>query len=171
VSENSNFFKIKTCEKNYRRHIVDFGVSQSRLPPRIIFIYITQSLRKSAVSDRLTGYYRPYGDCISPIGATDNSPPFIAGWRNNDQGRYFISRRQKKTPNQYIDPRISLFIHKTADHPLPAKDGIFIQAGLLTLGLSCKSAPSHSMAEQWYKADFIPDYSGGPIPDSHGIPC
>ena len=33
------FSKIRACEKNYRRHMVNNGVSQARLPPRIIFSF------------------------------------------------------------------------------------------------------------------------------------
>jgi hypothetical protein len=33
------------------------------------------------------------------------------------------------------------------------------------------SAPSHpAKTEQWQLADFVPDYSGGTAPESHGIP-
>ena len=33
------------------------------------------------------------------------------------------------------------------------------------------AAPSHSdLPEQWLPAAFVPDYSGGTAPDSHGIP-
>jgi len=37
LSGNSNFFQNQGLLKNYRRYIVDIGVSQARLPSRIIF--------------------------------------------------------------------------------------------------------------------------------------
>lgn len=32
------------------------------------------------------------------------------------------------------------------------------------------TAPSRDI-QQWLKAAFIPNYSGGPVPESHGVPC
>ncbi len=33
------------------------------------------------------------------------------------------------------------------------------------------AAPSHSTEdEQWFIAAFVPDYSGGPVPEFHGVP-
>ena len=37
VQKREFLFEIKACEKNYHRHMSDIGVSQARLPPRIIY--------------------------------------------------------------------------------------------------------------------------------------
>jgi len=44
-----------------------------------------------------------------------------------------------------------------------------VQAGLLTFGSSYWAAPSRPK-EQWSNAAFVPDYSGGPVPEFHGVP-
>jgi hypothetical protein len=30
--------------------------------------------------------------------------------------------------------------------------------------------PDRLKPNQWHRAAFVPDYSGGPVPDSHGVP-
>jgi len=32
------------------------------------------------------------------------------------------------------------------------------------------AAPSPSYDEEWHLAAFVPDHSGGPVPDSHRVP-
>jgi len=44
-----------------------------------------------------------------------------------------------------------------------------VQAGLLTLGSSYRLRLP-GLNGQWHAAAFVPDHSGGPIPDSHGVP-
>ncbi len=46
---------------------------------------------------------------------------------------------------------------------------LYFQAGLLTLGSSyLPRLPAWNM--QWLHAEFVLDYSGGPVPDSHRVP-
>jgi hypothetical protein len=44
------------------------------------------------------------------------------------------------------------------------------KAGLLTFGSSRHPHLPIQDIEQWYFANFVPDYSGGTAPDFHGIP-
>lgn len=47
-----------------------------------------------------------------------------------------------------------------------------IQAGLLTLGSPyLPRLPISLSTKQWQSAAFVPNYSGGPVPDFHGVPC
>ncbi|SPD71746.1 hypothetical protein PITCH_A1010016 [uncultured Desulfobacterium sp.] len=40
-----------------------------------------------------------------------------------------------------------------------------------TQGLPLLAAPSHLLKNrQWHYAAFVPDYSGGPVPELHGVP-
>ena len=60
---------------------------------------------------------------------------------------------------------------------IPLKGGKIFQRSLIHSGRSSDfriillAAPSHSTEdEQWLIAAFVPDYSGGPVPESHGVP-
>jgi hypothetical protein len=102
--------------------------------------------------------------------------------------------RAKKNPRTdiVIDPGMSLFYPQNLSKP-PASSvrensGNFIQAGLLTLGSSYQPRlpilhSIYSSAEtfqhridrklsagKWLYAAFVPNYSGGPVPDFNGVP-
>jgi hypothetical protein len=55
--------------------------------------------------------------------------------------------------------------------PCPREYRPPVQAGLLTFGSSYQPRlPIPCSAKQWHCAAFVPDYSGGPVPDFNGVP-
>ena len=54
----------------------------------------------------------------------------------------------------------------------PCHGGISISPGRSSdFQINLLAAPSHSVvAEQWLVAAFVPDYSGGPVPEFNGVP-
>jgi hypothetical protein len=78
---------------------------------------------------------------------------------------------QKKPGLKLINPGISLFYPQDLD-------GILLSAKRYALYGSSRSSdsriillavPSHSL-EQWFNTAFVPDHSGGPVPDFNGVP-
>jgi hypothetical protein len=83
--------------------------------------------------------------------------------------------RHKKIPKRLYSPlRIApCFLILTGEFsgPLSTERNpeLVIQAGLLTPGSSYSSAFPSAYGGQW-PWNFVPGYSGGTAPDSHGIP-
>ncbi len=81
---------------------------------------------------------------------------------------------KKKRTDENIDPGISQYY--PPDQPVPLASGAYviriIQAGFLTPGSSSSRAfPVYLKKNQWHSAGFVPGHSGGPVSDSHGVPC
>jgi hypothetical protein len=54
---------------------------------------------------------------------------------------------------------------------VPRRVNVGVQAGLLTLGSSYwPRLPGSGELSKWRVAAVVPDYSGGPVPDFHGVP-
>jgi len=67
----------------------------------------------------------------------------------------------------------SLFYPQDLQNAPPVHEGItiYIQAGLLTYGSSYSPhLPDPFSMDQWQSAAFVPDHSGGPVPDFNGVP-
>jgi len=87
-----------------------------------------------------------------------------------------ILNLKKKSPDRKVfDPGISLFILGIFLETF-VREGYSVGSGRSSdLRINLLTAPSHmtrilSRDLQWLFAVFVPDYSGGPIPVSHGVP-
>ena len=70
-----------------------------------------------------------------------------------------------------IDPGFPFLSARSAAQPRSTGAASTLQAGLLTLGSSyLPRLPIRELANSDICAVFVPDYSGGPVSDLHGIP-
>lgn len=104
-------------------------------------------------------------------------PPFIAKWKISrpchKEAYGACGFNQTKIPDRLSDPGFPFFIRRfTPGHDLAdvVEPLASVQAGLLTYG-SIYLLRLPDFNDQWHYAAFVPVYSGGPVPDFHGIPC